>query len=212
MNGSCAFGARLLAVCALAVASTSGKAATLEMPTLANVLAETRAHFTIDGKPIPPEIFVDFGDADMADSRPILIAIEALAAMDSNRYADPINKSGAWVRQTRANEKTINGAEETAYSFVGTTANHLIVVIASYNGGGSGTFHTLHILDSSAASAFGDDGKIYARLELRLLRSIALGDRWQGRATIAGNAIHVMTTAGGGERGLKPLDIEARRP
>ena len=34
----------------------------------AALLAEVRQHFTLHGKPIPPEIFRDFGDGDLADS------------------------------------------------------------------------------------------------------------------------------------------------
>ena len=37
----------------------------------ADPLNELRKSFTIGGKPIPPEIFADFGDAMMSDNRPI---------------------------------------------------------------------------------------------------------------------------------------------
>jgi hypothetical protein len=53
--------------------------------TVADPLDEVRALFTIGGKPIPPEIFADFGDAWMSDSRPIIVAIDANAAIGSNR-------------------------------------------------------------------------------------------------------------------------------
>ena len=42
---------------------------------------ELRKSFTIGGKPIPPEIFADFGDAMMSDSRPIVVTIDANAAI-----------------------------------------------------------------------------------------------------------------------------------
>jgi hypothetical protein len=63
----------------------SGSAATAFA---ANPLDEVRRSFTIGGKPIPPEIFADFGDAMMSDNRPIVVTIDANAAIDSNRYAD----------------------------------------------------------------------------------------------------------------------------
>jgi PEP-CTERM motif len=37
----------------------------------ADPLDELLKSFTIGGKPVPPEIFADFGDAMMSDSRPI---------------------------------------------------------------------------------------------------------------------------------------------
>jgi hypothetical protein len=55
----------------------------------ADPLDEVHKSFTIGGKPIPPEIFADFGDAWMSDSRPIVVTIDANEAIDSNRYADP---------------------------------------------------------------------------------------------------------------------------
>jgi hypothetical protein len=38
-------------------------------------LDEVRRSFTIGGRPIPPEIFADFGDAMLSDSRPIVVTI-----------------------------------------------------------------------------------------------------------------------------------------
>jgi hypothetical protein len=62
-------------------------------------LDEVRRSFMIDGKPIPAEVFADFGDAWMSDSRPIVVTINAEAAIDSNRYADSIKTNGRWVEQ-----------------------------------------------------------------------------------------------------------------
>ena len=181
-------------------------------PTSANPLAELRQSFTVDGKPVPPEIFADFGDADLADSSPIVVTIDARAATGSNRYADPIRKYGRWIIQTRANDKTMNGAEETAYEYIGLTRDNLLVVVASFNGGGSGTFHTLHILDAAAAPAFDADGKRYERLNLTVLRSVPLGDRWEGTVTISGNRVLITSPQEGPAKGIAPNSIEARRP
>jgi hypothetical protein len=61
-----------------------------------------RKSFTIGGKPIPPEIFADFGDAMSADNWPIVVTIDANAAIDSNRYFDPIKTNGQWVEAATA--------------------------------------------------------------------------------------------------------------
>ncbi len=77
----------------------------------ADPLDEVRRSFTIGGKPIPPEIFADFGDAMMSDSRPIVVTIDANAAIDSNRYADPIKTNGRWVEQMKPGSGSFNGPD-----------------------------------------------------------------------------------------------------
>ena len=177
------------------------------------LVAEVKRAFTVHGKPIPPEIFRDFGDGDLADSGSIWVTVDVDAATGSNLYADDIKQANGWVLQTKANQ-SLNGSEETAYKFVGTTANGLLIAIASYNGGGSGTFYTLHILDISAAKAFDFDGKLYQRINLSNVRSIALGDRWEGDVSIAKNTVRVVTTKSGpADRGSRAtMSITATRP
>jgi len=176
----------------------------------AGPLDELRQSFTLDGKLVPPGVFRDFGDADLGDSLPSVVAIDVKAAIDSNRYGDPIARRGGWVTQSRPAAGTLNGAEETDYRFIGATKSGLLVVIATYSGGGSGVFTTLHVLDASLAAGFDGDGKRYGRVDLAVLRSVVLGDRWEGEATIAGDTIRIATakTAADGV----PKSIEAKRP
>lgn len=190
------------AVCGVTVARAESADET------AGLLAEIRKNFTLRGKPIPPEIFRDFGDGNLADSSSLWTTVDLDAAVGSNQYADPIRRNGAWVAQGRA-AASGREAEETAYRYIGAARGGLLVVVASYNGGGSGVFHTLHLLDLAATRAFDDDGKVATRLSLTNLRSVALGDRWDGEATIAGDEIRIVTRAGGGS---PPRTIQARRP
>jgi hypothetical protein len=175
----------------------------------AGPLDELRRSFTLGGKPAPPDVFRDFGDADLGDSRPSVVAIDGKAAIDSNRYRFPIARRGEWVSQSRPAAVSLNGAEETGYRFVGATTSGLIVVIAHYSGGG-GDFTTLHVLDASLAAGFDGDGERYSRIDLAVLRSVVLGDRWEGEATIAGDTIRIATVKTPAE-GV-PTSIEARRP
>src|SRR5271157_2188046 len=110
----------------------------------ADPLDEVRRSFTIGGKPIPPEIFADFGDTWMLDNRPIVVTIDANAAIDSNRYADPIKTNGRWVEQVKLGSGSFNGPETMSYEYRGATANGLLVLVAAWSGGG-GTFYYLHI-------------------------------------------------------------------
>jgi hypothetical protein len=183
-------------------------------------IEELRTSFTVRGKPVPPEIFRDMGDGDLADSASIRVTIDVLAATGSNLYADDIKVSGDWIAQTSQGNKTESDktgglAQETSYRFIGATANKLLVVIASYNGGGSGTFYTLHILDARMGRGFDTDGKLYDRLNVTELRSVILGDRWEGTAKIHGNSIAIATTNSAVKaHDQKPAAkiIEAKRP
>jgi len=179
----------------------------------AALVAEVRHSLTIQGQPIPPEIFRDFGDGDLADSGAIWVTIDAAAAIGSNLYFDAIKKDGSTITQTKLGP---NNAvlETTGYSFWGTTQNGLVVVIASYNGGGSGTFYTLHIVDVAAARGYDIEGKVYQRTNLTNVRSVILGDRWQGELKISGNAITIITTRNGpaDDSARSPVTIIAQRP
>ena len=176
----------------------------------AGPLDELRRAFALGGKPVPPDLFRDFGDADLGDSLPSVVTIDVEAAIGSNRYGDPIARRGDWIMQTRPAAGSLNETDETGYHYVGATRNGLLVVIAYYNGGGSGYFHTLHILDASLAVGLDDDGKPYQRVNLTVLRSVVLGDRWQGEATIVGDMVRIKTTRTPAES--VPAQIEAKRP
>jgi hypothetical protein len=178
----------------------------------ADPLDEVHRSFTIGGKPIPPEIFADFGDAIMSDNRPIIVTIDANAAIDSNRYADPIKTNGRWVEQIRLGSRGFNGPETMSYEFRGATANGLLVFLASWTGGGSGTFYYLHILDAALNRAFDEDGSTYSRIDLTLVRTHILGDRWQGDINISGNSIRIVTDSSRGGDGVGSVTIDARRP
>jgi len=181
----------------------------------ASLVAEVRRSFTIHGKPIPPEIFRDFGDGDLGDSSDIWVTVNVAAAVGSNLYFDDIKEEKkGWFTQRPAGGRPHAG-EETSYHFVGATANGLLVVIASYSGGGSGVFYTLHILDLAPARAFDLEGKLYWQINLTSLRSIALGDRWDGDVSIAKNSIRVVTTRKGpaDDSGARTtMTIAAERP
>ena len=196
-------------LCALLPAAQAGS----DAKGAAARVVEVRKSFTLNGQIIPPGIFGDFGDNNLADSDSIWVTVDLAAAVGSNLYYDPIREYGAWKIQRKQRQQT-DTPEETAYSFKGTTANGLVIVVASFNGGGTGTFHTLHICDVAAATAFDSDGKRTQRINLTNLRSVALGDRWEGDVKISGNIVRVTTTRGGpaNDSTRAPLTLTAERP
>jgi hypothetical protein len=203
-----------IAVCGSGIpgASAADKSADAKSSAAA-LVAEVRHSFTLHGRPMPPEIFRDMGDGDMADSGSIWVTVDVAAAIGSNLYFDTVKQDNGWVSQKKKRAKT--DTEETAYKFLGSTDNGLVVAIAAYSGGGTGDFFTLHILDVSAARAFDDDGKIYQRINLTIIRSVALGDRWDGEARIAKNAV-IVTKRGPGvgedSKARPTVTITAVRP
>jgi hypothetical protein len=155
------------------------------------------------------------GDGDIADGISILVTVDLKAAVGSNRYFEDISKSNEWLVQKKNNKDVANGWEESGYRFIGSTSNKLLVVVTSYNGGGSGTFYTLHILDLTAGKAFDSDGHAYDRINLTTVREVTLGDRWEGTIKISGNSIEVQTTKGAlsdASGKVSTSKIEARRP
>jgi hypothetical protein len=206
---------RLLAAAALIVMSfMPAPASAGEAPQTASLITEVRRTFTIDGKPIPPEIFRDFGDGDLADTGPIWVTVDVKASIGSNLYFDDIKQDGRWVNQRKTNSKG-EMLEETGYAYYGATENGLLIVLASYSGGGSGDFISLHILDIASSRGFDLEGKVYERINLTNIGSIALGDRWDGEIAIEKNTVRVTTTRSGpaddsGKR--RTTTIEARRP
>jgi len=181
-----------------------------EAPSAAVLIAEIRHSFTLNGQAIPPEIFRDFGDGDLADSGNIWATVDLKAAIGSNLYFDEIKQDGRWLSQQKAGSD-----QEIGYTHMGTTDNGLLVVLAIYNSGGTGRFTHLHILDIAAARAFDFDGDVYERLNLTNLRTIPLGDRWGGEISVEKNTITIVTNRKGpaddsGER--QRTTIEATRP
>src|ERR1700680_3924101 len=79
-----------------------------DAPSTASLIAEVHRAFPIEGKPIPPEIFRDFGDGDLADSGSIWVTVDIKAATGSNLYFDEIKQNGSWINQKKAtsNEET----------------------------------------------------------------------------------------------------------
>jgi len=196
-----------------AIATAAASKARPDAATAA-LVAEVRRTFKLNGKPIPPEIFRDFGDGDLADSADIWVTVNVAGAIGSNQYFDEITEEGGWVVQKKTATKP-EDYQRTAYTFIGSTANGLLVALATFNGGGSGFFTTLHILDVAAARAFDLDGGLSWRINLTSLRRVPLGDRWDGEITIAENSIRVVTTRSGpaddsGAR--RTITIKAERP
>ena len=86
------------------------------------MLDELRRTFTSGSKPIPPKVFADFGDSGLADSDPIRVTIDLVAAVGSNLCGDDITtRPKGWVAQKKKAPARGDLVEETSYKFVGAT-------------------------------------------------------------------------------------------
>lgn len=161
---------------------------------------EVRQHFTLGGKIVPPEVFRDLGDGDLADLKSSIIAIDLKAAIDSNLYADPITERDGWRVQKAAS------GEEEGYRFIGMSRSGLAVIV-SFNGSGTGCFYSLHVLDIGLGRGLDDNGHVYQRVVLTELQSMPLGDHWQGKVEIDGDVARIETSGGS----LAPGSSETRQ-
>lgn len=180
--------AALLVVAAAVCISTSACDASPQPgPPMDPQLVELGRTFTLSGKPVPPLIFVDLGDGDLADSEHAIDSIDLIAAAGSNLYSAPITNNAGWMNQHRAD------GSEAGYHFVGLTTNGLVAVVSRFSGGGTGVFYVLHILELHSSTGFDAEGQKRERVDLRTVRSIPLGDRWFGEVRIDGNSLVIRT-------------------
>ncbi len=181
-------------------------------PLRADSLAEVRKTFTIGGKPIPPEVFSDFGDAMLSDSRPSVVAIDANAAIDSNRYADPMTTKGRWVIQEKPASGSLGARETMACEFRGATANGLIVIQTEMER------RWRRSVSFPARARRRAAGRLRRRrLPLPPPRTHRPahrepGGRLGGQVSVSGNSIRIITDAPRGGSGAPPQTIEARSP
>ena len=160
-------------------------------------LAELRRTFTLGGSPIPPFVFRYMGDGNPADTKPIMVSVDAWAAIDSNQYAVAIHKRDGWISQTTEPSGADRQAETETYRYLGATPDGLLVAVTvNFTSGGAYAPATLHVFDAAAAKAFDLEGKGYDRLDLTILANYPLGDRWTGKAALAGDTVTITTEGG----------------
>ena len=147
----------------------------------------------------------------ISDTRPNFVTSAATAAIDSNRYADPIKSNGRWVEQIKLGSGSFNGPGNDGVRISRlATANGMLVFLAAWSGGGSGTFYYLrYILDAPLSKSSVRRG----RLDLFAPRPDP-GAHLRPRRPLAGRREHlrVVTNSSLGGHGVVSVTIDARRP
>ena len=163
-------------------------------PTAA-LIAEARRDFTLNGKQIPPEIFRDFGDGDLADSGTIWVTVDVKTAIGSNLYFYEIRQNRTWISQKKvtanagAGEETgshISARRRTAFSWFSPPTAAAARATSSRC--------TSSILSRPRLRPRRQDLRAH---HLTNLRRVALGDSWDGEISIAKNTIRIVTTRKG---------------
>jgi hypothetical protein len=159
--------------------ATAGEAAST-----AALIAEARRTFTLNGKQIPPEIFRDFGDGDLADSGTIWVTVDVKAAIGSNLYFDEIRQNGTWISQKEGHRgrRTRDGIH-----ILWRDRERLSRGPRRLQRRRLGRLHHAAHPRYCPRRAFDLGGKVYERINLTDLRRVALGDPWDGKISIAKN-------------------------
>lgn len=161
-------------------------------------LNEPKASFSYDGKPIHPLLIAEFFNW-MSDYRPpIVTSVDVKSAFDTNQYSkDDVKVDNGWVRADR------DEGGYFQYKWLGQLENGMHVLQTADSGGGSGIFMDLLVLKESTAESSWSEGK-YTQNLLSVVRSVGLGDRFDGDIRLLDNMVFV---SGSGDREPKTFDF-----
>jgi hypothetical protein len=146
-------------------------------------LGELNKTFTYRGKPIHPRAIQDLTQW-VADKRPGPLSLDVAGTYDSNRYF------GEYTVQENGNvfvDLTQDYVKEEgwfAYKYLGRLANGLHVLHTFDNGGGTGVFESLVIVDCVLDFEYTDHATRRPILVIRRRGSFGIGDRYDGKIWI----------------------------
>lgn len=146
-------------------------------------------------------------NADLADSQPVIAAVDLEGCGRSNKYASPPETDGRVLRLRDSGEDA-RGYFEYKYLGVLSTGVHVVFIVES--GGGSGVFQGLLFLRVDKATVL-EDGKERAREMLVLRGSESLGDRDKVVVKLSGDTVTIRRRDFGGALGYGPERVVTRR-
>ena len=140
----------------------------------------------------------------VADSRPIVAAVDLEGCGKSNKYSDAPETHERWLHWK------IPDGGYFQYQYLGVLTNGVHVVRTGESGGGSGYFQSLLFLRITTSTVV-EDGVARARDALTLVGSESLGDRDQATITLSGNAVTIKRREFRGAAGYGPEKTTVRR-
>ncbi|MCI0612797.1 hypothetical protein L0244_07390 [bacterium] len=157
---------------------------------LNQALDEANKSFTYNGKPINPRAVQELLSWP-SDSGPGPVSIDVAGTDDTNRYyGDYEKKEDGSVFIKLDND---SGGGYFIYERLGTLKDNIHVVETSDNGGGSGIFMNLLLIQFKIDFEYGEDGSHRYMLIMQRLGQIMLCDRYDGPIQIrsSNNSIEI---------------------
>lgn len=159
---------------------------------LDKALKEAKENFTVHGKPVHPGLIYDL-KGWMSDRLPITVAVDLLAARDSNEYYEPeVKLRAGWIEcDIRGYRPATQDECRFGYQRKGVLDDRTQVLRVYYWPGGSGTFMYLMFIRFDTEKAFDLEMKPYTRLLMKLVCLYALGDNDDGEVTVLSDHVIV---------------------
>jgi hypothetical protein len=145
---------------------------------------------------------------ELADSAPIVAAVDLEGCSHSNKYPDAAEIDGSTLRWR---EPESEGKGYFQYEYLGALSNGVHVLRTAESGGGSGVFQDL-LFVRIVRSAVMADGSPRVRHALTLVGSETLGDRARVTVTLSGAEVSIRRQEFRGAAGYGPEVTIVRRP
>ena len=174
-----------------------------------DALAEARASFTFQGRPIHPGLVKEF-IGWLSDAGPITASVDVAAAAGTDEYWDrEVERQGDWLRIN-----TDEGRGYFLYQRLGGLEDGTQVLLAADNGGGSGVWHYALLVRFHTDWARRHDGALYERLLMTVVAERGLGDRPQPMPEIEvrHNEVVIRSAEGGKAYSLRPPPTAMTQP
>jgi hypothetical protein len=144
---------------------------------------------------------------DLADSRPVIAAVDLEGCMKSNRVADAPDVDGRVLRwkQPDAGDRGF-----FQYEYLGALSNGILVVRTAESGGGSGIFQELLLLRITPSTVL-EDGAKRMRDALTMVGTESLGDRDRVTIMVSGDSVTIKRQEFRGAQGYGPEVTTVRR-
>ena len=172
---------------------------------VAMILAETPG-LLWRGSPVHPGCIRELG-TELADSQPVVAAVDLEGCRNSNKYASPYETEGRTLRVRDPGEDSRSYFE---YEYLGALTTGVHVVQTVERGGGTGSFQGLLFLRVAKTTVL-EDGKRRAREMLILVGSESLGDRDKTSVELSGDAVKIRRREFRGALGYGPEEVLTRR-
>lgn len=143
-------------------------------------LAQVNKDFTYRGKAIHPRAVKDL-TSWVADPLPGPVAIDVAGTFDTNRYFGDYE-----IREDKyvfidLTQESIEDTGWFSYQYLGRLLNGLHILRTSDNGGGTGIFQSLLLVECMIDYEYIDNGRRKSILMLRRRGEFGLGDRYEGK-------------------------------